>query len=42
MPQKKVRCFEPNDLPQAAIPEFDRQLSGQERGFNSMSIDEYL
>jgi hypothetical protein len=34
MPQKKVRCFEPNGLPQAKTPEFDRQLAGQERGIN--------
>jgi hypothetical protein len=42
MPQKKVRCFEPNDLPQAKIPEFDRQLAGQENGINDMTVDEYL
>lgn len=42
MAQKKVRCFEPNDLPQAKIPEFDRQLTGQERGLNGMTVEEYL
>jgi Novel toxin 15 len=42
MPQKKVRCFEPNDLPKARYPEMDRQLGGQERGLNEMTVDEYL
>lgn len=42
MPQKKVRCFEPNGLPSGSFPEFDRQLAGQERGINDMTVDEYL
>ena len=42
MPQKKVRCFEPNGLPRARYPEMDRQLGGQERGLNEMTVDEYL
>lgn len=42
MAPKKVRCFEPNDLPKAKIPEFDRQLAGQERGINDMTVEEYL
>ena len=42
MPQKRVRCFETNDLPRSKIPEFDRQLGGQERGLNSLTVDEYL
>jgi hypothetical protein len=42
MPQKHVRCFEPNDLPQGKYPEFDRQLGGQERGLNEMTVQEYL
>jgi hypothetical protein len=42
MPQKKVRCFEPNGLPKAQYPEFDRQLKGQEAGLNDLTIDEYL
>lgn len=42
MPQKKVRCFEPNGLPSGSFPEFDRQLAGQERGLNDMTVDEYL
>jgi len=42
MPQKKVPCFQPNDLPQASYPEFDRQLAGQEAGLNDMTVEEYL
>ncbi len=42
MPQKKVPCFATNGLPQAKVPEFDRQLGGQERGLNDMTVDEYL
>jgi hypothetical protein len=42
MPQKRVRCFEPNDLPPSKYAEFDRQLDGQERGLNEMTVDEYL
>lgn len=42
MPEKKVRCFEPNDLPKNKYKEFDRQLEGQERGLNEMTVDEYL
>ncbi|GAB2864147.1 polymorphic toxin type 15 domain-containing protein [Pseudoduganella ginsengisoli] len=42
MPQKKVPCFQPNDLPQASYPEFDRQLAGQEAGLNDMTVEEYV
>lgn len=42
MPQAKVPCFQPNDLPQANYPEFDRQLAGQEAGLNAMTVEEYL
>ena len=42
MPQKKVPCFTTKDLPQADVPEFDRQLAGQETGINNMTVDEYL
>jgi hypothetical protein len=42
MPQKTVRCFEPNDLPNNKYQEFDRQLEGQQNGLNEMSVDEYL
>jgi hypothetical protein len=42
MPQKKVPCFHPNDLPQGSYPEFDRQLAGQEAGLNDMTVEDYL
>lgn len=42
MPQKTVPCFKTNDLPKNKIPEFDRQIAGQEKGLNSMTVDEYI
>jgi len=42
MPQKRVPCFKTNGLPQGHVPEFDRQLAGQEAGINDMTVDEYL
>jgi hypothetical protein len=42
MPQKNVRCFEPNDLPKNKYAEFERQLEGQQNGLNEMTVDEYL
>jgi len=42
MPKKKVPCFTTKDLPQGSVPEFDRQLKGQESGINDMTVDEYL
>jgi Novel toxin 15 len=42
MPRKDVRCFKPNGLPAAKVGEFDRQIKGQERGINELSVDEYL
>lgn len=42
MPRKHVPCFNTNDLPKDKIPEFDRQIAGQESGLNAMSVDEYL
>jgi hypothetical protein len=42
MPRKDVRCFKTTDLPQSKVPEFDRQLAGQEAGLNRMTVDEYL
>ncbi|UOD28073.1 hypothetical protein INH39_21710 [Massilia violaceinigra] len=42
MPKKEVPCFNSNDLPQSKFPEFDRQLAGQEKGINEMTVDEYL
>jgi hypothetical protein len=42
MPKKTVPCFKTNGLPQGSVPEFERQLSGQETGINNMTVDEYL
>ena len=42
MPQKKVPCFTTKGLPQGSVPEFDRQLAGQEHGVNKMTVDEYI
>ena len=42
MLKTKVPCFATNDLPQGSVPEFDRQLAGQEDGINGMTVDEYV
>jgi hypothetical protein len=42
MPTAKVPCFKTNGLPQARVPEFDRQLAGQETGLNAMTVADYL
>lgn len=42
MPRKDVPCFNTNDLPESKYKEFDRQLLGQEKGLNEMTVDEYL
>lgn len=42
MPPKKVPCFSTNGLPKGNVPEFDRQLAGQEAGINKMTVGEYL
>ncbi len=42
MPTAKVPCFKTNGLPQARFPEFDRQLAGQEKGLNNMTVADYL
>lgn len=42
MPKKEVPCFKTNGLHQDKFPEFDRQIAGQEKGLNSMTVDEYL
>jgi hypothetical protein len=36
---EKLRCF---FLPQGSVPDFDRQLMGQEGGINDMTVEEYL
>lgn len=42
MPPKKVPCFTTKGLPQGDVPEFDRQLGGQEAGINDMTVEEYV
>lgn len=42
MPEYKVPCFNASKLHGSKIPEFDRQLGGQERGLNDLTVDEYL
>ena len=42
MPKKTVPCFKANGLPQGSVPEFDRQLTGQETGINNMTVEEYV
>jgi hypothetical protein len=40
--KKKVPCFTTKGLPQGSVPEFDRQLAGQEAGINDMTVEEYV
>ncbi|CAM4084935.1 DUF6861 domain-containing protein [Roseateles saccharophilus] len=40
MKQKKVKCFKKNEKGDPA--EYDRQLSGQEKGLNDLTVKEYL
>ncbi|AXR00629.1 hypothetical protein D0N37_23045 [Pseudoalteromonas piscicida] len=40
MPQHKVACFKKND--KGTVQEYDRQLEGQMKGLNNMSVKEYL
>ena len=42
MPEYKVPCFNASNMHYSKIPEFDRQLVGQERGLNDLTVDEYL
>ena len=42
MPEHKVPCFNVSKKHAEKIPEFDRQLTGQEKGLNDLSVDEYL
>ena len=42
MPEHKVPCFNVSKKHAEKIPEFDRQLAGQEKGLNDLSVDEYL
>lgn len=42
MPLVKVPCFSAANIPSSKIPEFDRQLAGQEKGLNNLTVAEYL
>ncbi|WP_439868189.1 DUF6861 domain-containing protein [Pseudomonas syringae] len=42
MPEHKVPCFNVSDKHLHRIPEFDRQLAGQEKGLNDLTVEEYL
>jgi len=42
MMRKRVRCFKAEGLHWSKLPEFDRQLKGQESGLNDMTVDEYI
>ncbi|ALU58645.1 DUF6861 domain-containing protein [Pseudomonas syringae] len=42
MPEHKVPCFNVSDKHLDRIPEFDRQLAGQEKGLNDLTVEEYL
>jgi hypothetical protein len=41
MEKAKVPCFKADNLPQGSVPEFDRQLAGQEKGLNDLTVEEY-
>ncbi len=38
----EVECFKANKMPASKIGEFERQLQGQEKGLNRLTVDEYL
>ncbi len=42
MPEKRLPCFSPQNLPKEKFPEMDRQLEGQQQGLNDMTVQEYL
>ncbi|MEE5098951.1 polymorphic toxin type 15 domain-containing protein [Pseudomonas alliivorans] len=42
MPEHKVPCFNVSPKHLDRIPEFDRQLAGQQKGLNDLTVDEYL
>ncbi|HEX8589918.1 DUF6861 domain-containing protein [Pseudomonas sp.] len=42
MREYKVPCFNASNMHYSKIPEFDRQLGGQEKGLNDLTVDEYL
>jgi len=42
MAQFVVNCFKAGKKTQGKIPEYDRQLAGQEKGINDMTVQQYL
>ena len=42
MARIEVPCFSAKRMPHSKIPEFDRQLVGQEKGLNGLTIHEYV
>ena len=42
MPEHKVPCFNVSPKHFDRISEFDRQLAGQQKGLNDLTVDEYL
>jgi hypothetical protein len=42
MAEHPVPCFKADKLPTEKIPEFDRQLNGQQGGLNDLTVEEYL
>jgi hypothetical protein len=42
MARVEVPCFSAKRMPYSKIPEFDRQLVGQEKGLNALTIHEYV
>jgi hypothetical protein len=42
MPLHDVECFSAKNLPASKAREFERQLNGQQKGLNQLTIDEYL
>jgi hypothetical protein len=42
MARVEVPCFSAKRMPYSKIPEFDRQLVGQEKGLNALTIHEYM
>ncbi|EPM49792.1 hypothetical protein A247_07133 [Pseudomonas syringae pv. actinidiae ICMP 19099] len=42
MAEHEVPCFNVSDKHLDRIPEFDRQLAGQEKGLNDLTVEEYL
>ena len=42
MPRKRLPCFKTQKLPPGKFAEMDRQLAGQQRALNKMTVQDYL